>query len=194
MAACPDVAPALEAAKQRITALEAALAHRARLARHGRVLQHISVPAGAPAAHYSYLRLFLSNAGEAVRLTISEPYLAAPYQLNNLADLVDLLLRNTRVRQVHLTTSERSAARREALLALAAGFALWLTMAFVPGLHIREMVFDGGPTIVSDRGLDIYRRSRKAPFGVTSVTAVPLLSVPVVKAQSSDTTAARPKA
>ena len=91
-------------------------------------------------------------------VSIKEPYLISSWQLANLAALFDGLLASTHVRVVKLSTHRRSdTGTIDVLCQHYLPMGLGITVAVSEDLQVREISYDNGTTILSDRGLDVYK-------------------------------------
>ena len=97
---------------------------------------------------------------------MEEPSLIAQCQLANLRVLFVGLLSLTAVRRLCVRAPQPSDSARDALAGIAADFGvrgLEVFIQFLPGLHTRALTYDRRVVVVSDRGLDPFMASRKAP-------------------------------
>jgi len=135
-------------------------ARRDELQKGGRLLRSLRVPSGARACDFQIGDIFTQYSGTAQELLVSEPYLVASWQLENLETLFDGLLRFSHVRNVALSTHSRSEVNRNQLDDLVKKYSamnLVISVAYVQDLHLRELVYSNGIVISSDRGLDLFQ-------------------------------------
>lgn len=115
---------------------------------------------------HSYESLFGSYLARAKRIEIDEPYLLKTYQLDNFQRFCEMATRLGTVEEIALTTgsvsdleqNDESNARLEDLKRLLAQKGVSLSWRRSSGKHNREITTDDGWIILSDRGLDIYKR------------------------------------
>lgn len=115
---------------------------------------------------HSYESLFGAYLAGAARIEMDEPYLSKNYQLENFQRFCEMLARLGSVHEIALTTSsitdpmeqDESNGRLEDLKRLLADKGILLSWRRSSGQHNREITTDHGWTILSDRGLDIYKR------------------------------------
>lgn len=115
---------------------------------------------------HSYESLFGAYLTEATAVEIDEPYLGRPYQLENLQRFCELVARSGTVVTVSLQTGvlsdpderDESDFRLEDLRRLLEEKEISLTWRRSSGHHNRQITTDNGWTILSDRGLDLYKR------------------------------------
>jgi GTPase Era involved in 16S rRNA processing len=115
---------------------------------------------------YSYESLFGPYLANATNIEIDEPYLGRPYQLENFQRFCETVTRLGNVGSMKLTTcvisdpieQNESDARLEDLKRLLRDKCIGLTWIRSSGHHNRQINTDTGWIILSDRGLDIYKR------------------------------------
>ena len=146
--------------RQQSAAAAAKDARRTELQAGRRLLASTLLPAGSDDMNFTITDLFTRFAGGASALTIREPYLVSSWQHANFRCLLEALLSQTFVRQVQLCTHCRSKPALGFFDDLRKEFAelgLSLEVVFLDELHLRELVYNSGVTISSDRSLDIFK-------------------------------------
>lgn len=101
--------------------------------------------AGAPAADYTSRHLFIPFAAEATAATLSEPYLAAEYQLQNLRAALAAMIQGTQIRRASISTGGRSRRVGTQLHRLEQGTrerSTRITIALLQDLHTAELGID----------------------------------------------------
>jgi len=148
--------------KHQVAASLARNARKDALRENGRLLQSLHVPAGALSSDFAIDELFIQFAGGSTNASLKEPYIVSSWQVENLCCLCQALAGKTAVRTLHVETHFRSKTSTQALDELARNMLasdLCVSTDFVAELHLRELSFDNGIVIASDRGLDLYRRT-----------------------------------
>lgn len=115
---------------------------------------------------HSYESLFGAYLCGAATVNIDEPYLGRSYQLENFQRFCELVARSGKIRAVALQTGvlsdpneqDESDARLEDLRRLLEEKEISFTWRRSSGHHNRQIKTDHGWTILSDRGLDIYKK------------------------------------
>lgn len=115
---------------------------------------------------HSYEGLFGSYFSEAEFIEIDEPYLGRPYQLDNFQRFCEFLTRVGSIKSINLRTSilpdsneqDESNGRLEDLKRLLEERKISFTWNRHSGQHNRQIKTSHGWTILSDRGLDLYKR------------------------------------
>ena len=117
------------------------------------------------AAGYSYDAIFGPYLKNAQRIDIKEPYLRFRYQLDNFQRFCELVSRSGLTKTIDLKTrdlagadKDNSEARLEDIRHHLEKYGVTLSWKRDNSLHAREIKTDHGWVILSDRGLDIYKR------------------------------------
>jgi hypothetical protein len=112
---------------------------------------------------FTYERIFRPYIDTADMVTIEDPYIRLPYQVENLVRFCALVIRCGRVRQIILISgcqvgddTDEADDRLEALRRDLNTRGVEFTWKREPTLHDREIRFDNGWTVKIGRGLDIY--------------------------------------
>jgi ATP-dependent Lon protease len=124
---------------------------------------------GAGRSGVSYDDLFGPYLAGASRVVITDPYIQSFYQVRNLMELLETIVRHKTEEQaveVHLITEpsepEKFFHKQTSFLnevaAAAPSVGIRLTWEFAPDLHDRSIVTNHGWKIVLGRGLDIFER------------------------------------
>ncbi|WP_395141034.1 BREX system Lon protease-like protein BrxL, partial [Armatimonas sp.] len=125
--------------------------------------KHLSIYYGDTG--HSYETLFGVYLWGATTVTIEDPYIRAPHQVQNFVRLCELIVRVGGIKRIHLTTSydeitnvaeisERLAEIKQSLLEVD----IVLDIDVNENLHDREIRLDNGWTIKIGRGLDFYQK------------------------------------
>lgn len=136
------------------------------LPKQSRDLQEIELEVQENETGQSYESLFGSYLVDAKILEIDEPYLGRPYQLENFQRFCELVARTGSISTINLQTGvlptpeeqDESDARLEDLRRLLEEKQITLTWSRSPNHHNRQIKTGHGWTILSDRGLDLYKR------------------------------------
>lgn len=114
---------------------------------------------------YSYDVVFGPYLVSAEKLDIKEPYLRLRYQLDNFQRFCELVARSGNTRQIMLMTGNlegddkfESDSRLEDIRHHLQQHGIEMTWKRDPSLHAREIKTNDGWVILSDRGLDIYKK------------------------------------
>ncbi|MFH0782295.1 MAG: MIT C-terminal domain-containing protein [Pseudomonadota bacterium] len=114
---------------------------------------------------YSYDAIFGPYLKSAKIIEIKEPYLRFRHQLDNFQRFCELVSRSGLTRQIELTTGQlededkfQSDGRIEDIRRLLQQYAIEMKWKRDPSLHAREIKTNDGWVILSDRGLDIYKK------------------------------------
>lgn len=117
------------------------------------------------ATGYSYEAVFGPYIKDAERIDIKEPYLRFRYQLDNFERFCVLIARNGATRQVELTTGNleeedrfQSDGKLEDIRRHLQQRGITMNWKRDSSLHAREIKTSNGWVILSDRGLDIYKK------------------------------------
>lgn len=114
---------------------------------------------------YSYDAVFGPYLESADRVDIKEPYLRFRYQLDNFQRFCELVTRSGKTRQIELTTADleeedkfKSDSRLEDIKRHLKQHGIEMNWKRDSSLHAREIKTGNGWVILSDRGLDIYKK------------------------------------
>lgn len=116
---------------------------------------------------YSYESLFGAYIARAKRIDIKEPYLKLRYQLDNFNRLCSLIAQIGNISVIELITAQLEGDDKDlsdsyledVKRRLEEDFSITLNWKRNPSLHEREIRTDNGWIILSDRGLDIYKKT-----------------------------------
>ncbi|HEY5870037.1 MAG TPA: MIT C-terminal domain-containing protein, partial [Candidatus Tectomicrobia bacterium] len=128
-------------------------------------LAETTITLGEDTTGYSYASLFEAYVKHAEHLEIKEPYLRSRYQLDNFQRLCELVARSGKTRTIMLTTGtldgddeDQADARLEDIRRYLMSRDIALRWRRDATLHAREIKTSDGWLILSDRGLDIYKK------------------------------------
>jgi hypothetical protein len=117
------------------------------------------------ATGYSFDTIFEPYLASAERIDIKEPYLRLHYQLDNFQCFCELVTRIGVARQIELTTADleddfkfQSDSRLEDIRRQLQSHGIEMNWKRDSSLHAREVKTSNGWVILSDRGLDIYKK------------------------------------
>ncbi len=116
------------------------------------------------ATGFSYESLFGNYLISANKIEIKEPYLLYKYQLDNFQQFCELLSKYGNARQIQLTTrpadeyNDLSDNRLQEIQIKLKQYGIEMIWTYDPSLHAREIKTNDGWVILSDRGLDIYKK------------------------------------
>jgi len=114
---------------------------------------------------YSYDTIFGPYAATAKSVTIEDPYIRLPYQLQNFVRFCEAVLLGSSIKKVTLVTCYDGTGPQqdvkdgfEDLKQSLMDRDVELDVKFRPGMHDREVTFDNGWTVKIGRGLDFYQK------------------------------------
>lgn len=117
------------------------------------------------ATGYSYEAVFGPYLASAEKIEIKEPYLRFQYQLNNFQRFCELISRGGVTKELSLTTGDldgedkyQSDSRLEDIRRHLQDHGIEMNWKRESSLHAREIKTSDGWVILSDRGLDIYKK------------------------------------
>jgi ATP-dependent Lon protease len=138
---------------------------------------HIVIPENSKG--WSYRRLFAKHLKGATKITVSDPYIRAFWQIRNFMEFVELVHQltpdgeETAVHLVTKTDPEKCVDQEEALQKIqdsCTGSRVAVTFEYdgTQTFHARSITTDTGWKITLDRGLDIFQRFDNSPFNLSA--------------------------
>lgn len=138
---------------------------------------HLVIPENSKG--WSYRRLFADHLLGAAKITVSDPYIRAFWQIRNFMEFVELVHQLTPEGEetaIHLVTKsdqEKCVEQEEALQKIqdsCTGSRVAVTFEYdeSPTFHARSVTTDTGWKITLDRGLDIFQRFDNSPFNLSA--------------------------
>jgi ATP-dependent Lon protease len=138
---------------------------------------HIVIPENSKG--WSYRRLFAKHLKGATKITVSDPYIRAFWQIRNFMEFVELVHQltpegeETAVHLVTKTDPEKCVEQEEALQKIqdsCTGSRVAVTFEYdgTQTFHARSITTDTGWKITLDRGLDIFQRFDNSPFNLSA--------------------------
>jgi ATP-dependent Lon protease len=138
---------------------------------------HIVIPENSKG--WSYRRLFAKHLEDATKITVSDPYIRAFWQIRNFMEFVELVHQltpegeETAVHLVTKTDPEKCVEQEEALQKIqdsCTGSRVAVTFEYdgTQTFHARSITTDTGWKITLDRGLDIFQRFDNSPFNLSA--------------------------
>lgn len=128
--------------------------------------QELDIDLNEEATGFSYDVLFGPYIESSSRIDIKEPYLRLKYQLDNFSHFCSLIARSKNVKKIELTTGRLDEEEKyysdsyleDVSRRLREDHSIEFNWQRDSNLHAREIRTDDGWVILSDRGLDIYKK------------------------------------
>lgn len=128
---------------------------------------------------WSYRRLFADHLRGATKITLSDPYIRAFWQIRNFMEFVELVHQltpegeETAIHLVTKTDPEKCVEQEEALQKIqdsCTGSRVVVTFEYdgTQTFHARSITTETGWKITLDRGLDIFQRFDNSPFNLSA--------------------------
>jgi len=138
---------------------------------------HLVIPENSKG--WSYRRLFADHLRGAAKITVSDPYIRAFWQIRNFMEFVELVHQltpegeETAIHLVTKTDPEKCVEQEEALQKIqdsCTGSRVVVTFEYdgTQTFHARSITTDTGWKITLDRGLDIFQRFDNSPFNLSA--------------------------
>jgi predicted GTPase len=132
----------------------------------GKILKELDIQIEEGQSGFGYDTLFGPYFSSSARIDIKEPYLRFWYQLNNFKHFCGVAVRSGPVKEIELITGSLVGEEREQSDSfledvkrhLASDFGVQFNWTRDGALHAREIKTDDGWVILSDRGLDLYKK------------------------------------